>query len=184
MESIKQYALALSFIALLILVKFVVVPVYQWQQETISSNDSLELRLTKSSYALNNKDEMKAALAKTSEKLSKIKSVLFNYQTKSKFQLAQQKKLELLFERHNIDISKVTWQLAVPLPTWQIIRYEVRFDIQGQVADLQKLQVTLDSQSKWYNNDNFNFRLDTRRDNNLGKASGRLSLKLYMQEKP
>jgi len=183
MAALKQHALALSLIALLVLIKFVIIPTLAWQELTISSNQLLQQRLNKSSYALNNEIQMQSDLIEITAQLLKIKAILFNYQSKSRFQLTEQKKLESLFEQHNIEITRLAWKLELPLPQWQVVQHEIRFDIKGLVVDLQKLQATLDSRVQWYNNDDFNFKFDKRRGNKLGKVTGRMTIKLYMKEK-
>ena len=181
MESLKKHSAALTFIAILIVLKFAVMPIYQWQQSTVANNALLDKRLTKSEFAIQNKQEMKAALTQLKKETDKIKEVVFSYQVTNKFQLAQQKRIESAFEDSKIQITNLSWQLPIQLHDWGLIQYEIKLRVNGEVIDMQKLQQNIESGDKWFDTSEFHFRLDKRRENRLGKASGRMSVKLYMQ---
>ncbi|MFT5755299.1 MAG: hypothetical protein ACI9LM_000006 [Alteromonadaceae bacterium] len=182
MDSIKKHYPALFVIALLICVKFVIVPLFDWQNEMITTNALLTKRLVKSSAVIDNQALFQSQLSKMDKQLEKGEQLFFANSPQSLFQLAQQKKLEQLFTQHNMTINGLRWKVPITKKNWRLILNEVRFTFKGSVADLQQLQMTLESQVQWYDNYNFNYTLDERHEKKLGQVSGRMSLKLYMRE--
>jgi hypothetical protein len=183
MESLKKHRLALVFIALLILTKWLIVPLYDWQQSTLASNNALAQRLAKSAYALENQQQTAATLAAQTKLLEQAENALFNYQAANSFQLAQQKVIEGIFATYQMDISRLAWQIPVPLTALPLTEYEMKLRFTGKATALSKLLSTLNSQNQWFTFDDFQFRFDKRRDKRLGEFDGRISIKMYMREK-
>ena len=183
MESLKKHRLALGFIALLILIKWLIVPLYDWQQSTLQSNNTLAQRLAKSAYALKNQQQTAATLVAQTTLLEQAENALFNYQAANSFQLAQQKVIESIFATYQMQISHLDWQIPVPLTSLPLTEYELKLRFTGKASALAKLLSTLNSQDQWFTFDNFQFRFDKRRDKRLGEFDGRMSIKMYMREK-
>jgi hypothetical protein len=183
MESLKKHRLALVFIALLILAKWLIVPLYDWQQSTLASNNALAQRLAKSAYALENQQQTAATLAAQTKLLEQAENALFNYQATNSFQLAQQRLIESIFATYDMQITQLAWQIPVPLTSLPLTEYEMKLRFTGRATALAKLLSTLNSQEQWFTFDNFQFRFDKRRVKRLGGFDGRMSIKLYMREK-
>ena len=183
MGSLKKHRLALGFIALLIVIKWLIVPIYEWQQTTLASNNALVQRLAKSAYALENQGQTAATLATQTTLLEQAENALFTYQAVNSFQLAQQKTIEQFFVNYQMEISRLAWQIPVPLTTVALTEYEMKVRFTGKVTALAKLLSALNSQDKWLSFDDFQFRFDKRRDKRLGEFDGRMSIKMYMRDK-
>jgi hypothetical protein len=183
MESIKQHSTALFLIGLLVIIKFALLPVLQWQENTIASNALLEKRLVKSAYAIANKEQMQSTLTKSSKQLSQLNKTVFNYQATNNFKLAQQKQLESLFEQHKVAITSIVWQAPVPLNQWQLNKFQIQLRVKGTVTAMQKIHAVLESQPQWIATEDYNFRVDKRRQNRLGKLSGRIALNYFVKMK-
>jgi len=182
-QQLNQHSKALLLITVLILMKFIVLPIIQWQETTLTTNTLLEKRLSKSAYAINNKIQMQQVLKQSTVKLSELEQLIYEYQLTNRFRLSQQKQLETLFEEYKIEITNLVWQAPVALTNWQISQHEVKLRIKGSLTNLQKLQAVLESKPQWLANNSFSYRLEKRRKNNLGNFSGRTSLTLYMKNK-
>ncbi|WDE03948.1 hypothetical protein SG34_021635 [Thalassomonas viridans] len=180
-QVIKQYGLLLSVLVFLLLLKFIIVPVYEWQQQTQATNALLSHRLHKSTFALNNRTEIAVQVQEMQKQLSSAGNLFFDYKDENVFQLNQQQWLEQQFERHDISVSNIGWQTAVPLASLGLIQHEVLVSFKGNAFDIQRVQVFFESQGKWIEFVDFNYRFGKRRGDKLSDISGRMSLRLYMQ---
>ena len=182
-QQLQQHSNALLLISALIVVKFIVMPTVEWQDDTLVSNALLEKRLNKSAFAIDKKTQMQQMLAQSTNQLKKIQQLTFDHQATNRFQLNQQKYFEALFEEFQIEITQLVWQAAIPRNQWLLTQYEVKLRIKGALVNLQKLQAALESQPQWFASNSFNYRLEKLRKNNLGKVTGRMSITMYMQQK-
>ncbi|WP_281556604.1 hypothetical protein [Thalassomonas sp. RHCl1] len=181
-QVIKQYGLLLSLLVFLLIVKFIIVPIYEWQQQTQATNALLSHRLQKSTFALDNRNEIARLVQNTQEQLIAAENLFFDYEDENAFQLNQQQWLEKQFELHNIAVSNIGWQTAVPLDSLGLSQHEVQVSFKGNAFDIQKIQVFFESQAKWIEFVDFNYRFGRRRGSKLSDISGRMSLRFHMQE--
>ncbi|REL26110.1 hypothetical protein DXX93_05650 [Thalassotalea euphylliae] len=185
-QQLAQHKYALLLIALLVVAKFIVVPTLAWQDATIENNRLLAKRVQKSEFAVNNQQLATESADKLVNQITLMQGLLFKHQSKSRFQLAEQKKIETLFSEHDIKITRLAWQKMIPTPEWGVTHFELRVDIEGELYDLHRLHVALESQTQWYGVENFNFKLEKLRKReqgiDLGKVTGRMNIKLFMQD--
>ena len=71
-QQLQQHSNALLLISALIVVKFIVMPTVEWQDDTLVSNALLEKRLNKSAFAIDKKTQMQQMLAQSTNQLKKI----------------------------------------------------------------------------------------------------------------
>ncbi len=181
-DSIKKHGLLLTVLTVICIVKFIVVPIYTWQQDIISENLMLEKRLVKSLNALNNLPETERGLIEIEARIAEIQNIIFPFQAENLFQLQQQQSIEKIFDSQTIKISNLGWQLPYRLKEHPIIEHEVNISFSGEVVNLQQLQVMLEQKEQWFNISELNYRFEKKRAKRLGDVNGRMKVKLYMRD--
>ncbi|TMP45687.1 hypothetical protein CWB96_10915 [Pseudoalteromonas citrea] len=186
MKELQQHMTLLLVVISLVMVKFIFMPLYEWQLELQSEISLLNNKVVKSQVAINNASQVEGRQRHIEQRLNEQKALIYSYDETNRFQLARQKWLEKLFLDHEILIHNLGWQPVLALKDFSLLQHEVRVHFESNVVDLQKVQLALERHEKWINNNNFNYRfndLDIEKVG-LGKVSGRASLRFYMEQKP
>ncbi|MFT7008487.1 MAG: hypothetical protein ACJAXJ_003027 [Colwellia sp.] len=168
-------------LGLLLCTKFIFVPIYEWQLQTMSENEFKLKKLNKSNFAINNLEQLSVDLTNMQHKKDSLQSLLFDYAAENVFQLKQQQWLESLFSEKNITLTNVGWQVQVPINNWDMIQHQVKVSFSGKATDVQELHVLLESQSEWVEIIEFNHRFGRKRAEKLGEISGYMTLRFYMR---
>jgi hypothetical protein len=168
-------------LGLLLCSKFIFVPIYEWQLQTMSENEFKLKKLNKSNFAINNLEQLTVDLTNMQLKKDSLQPLLFDYAAENVFQLKQQQWLESLFSEKNITLTNVGWQVQVPLNNWDMIQHQVKVSFSGKATDVQELHVLLESQSEWVEIIEFNHRFGRKRAEKLGEISGYMTLRFYMR---
>ena len=71
-QQLQQHSNALLLISALIVVKFIVMPTVEWQDDTLVSNALLEKRLNKSAFAIDKKTQMHQMLPQSTNQLNQL----------------------------------------------------------------------------------------------------------------
>jgi hypothetical protein len=168
-------------LGLLLCSKFIFVPIYEWQLQTMSENEFKLKKLNKSNFAINNLEQLSVDLTNMQLKKDSLQPLLFDYTAENVFQLKQQQWLESLFSEKNITLTNVGWQVQVPINDWEMIQHQVKISFSGNASDLQQLHALLESQSEWVEIIEFNHRFGRKRAEKLGEISGYMTLRFYMR---
>ena len=182
MESLKQYSLLLSVMAFLLLLKFAVVPLYEWQNEQLQRNMLLQKQLSKAKGAVESLESNQDSLMKTDMRLTMADQLVYPKTDNNAFQLVQQQRLEQLFGQHEIVIESLGWETPVSLPQWQLMQHEVFIRFKGRTDNMRKLHMALESQPQWQDLNWLNYRLRNQSATTLGRVSGGMRLRLYSRE--
>ena len=178
---LKQKQLLL-IVLVLVIVKFAIVPVYEWQNLTISENNSSNLRLVKSNLVIEQLDKMQASVNSMQAKKNDLQTLFFQHKGSNAFQLEQQQWLEKIFESSELEVKNIGWSVPLPRKEWQLIQHGVQVNFSGNIINLIKVKRQIESQEKWIGISKFNFRFDKKRPERLQATSGRITLNFYMRE--
>jgi hypothetical protein len=172
----------LLFILLtLTFIKFVLVPVYEWQNITIAENNSNNLRLVKSTLVIEQLENTQSSVNTMREKKIALQTLFFKHENDNTFQLEQQQWLEKTFESNNLEVRNIGWSVPLPIKEWQLVQHGVQVNFSGNIIDLTKVKRLFESQKKWLEISSFNFRFDKKRPERLQETSGRITLNFYMR---
>ncbi|NTS76912.1 hypothetical protein HR060_08515 [Catenovulum sp. SM1970] len=182
MAELKKYEGLLYVLLALLFLKFVYVPVIEWQDRLIAKNYLEQKKIIKSQFAIDNQALIVASLDKMQQKREVLTELLFDFKKDNVFQLEQQQWLEQVFEKHEVEISNLGWQASESIQRWNVIQHQVDIRFKGKVIDVKKIHLLINSQSKWVDLSEFNFRFSKKRKSNLGQITGRMTLYFYTQE--
>ena len=103
----------LVILALIILTKFAVFPLIDWQDETLVQLNSLNKKIAKSENHINNFAQLESDQKKLRDYLASLKNDIDTYQDISTYQIAKQKEVETLFNESTLAIKSFNWQDSI-----------------------------------------------------------------------
>ncbi|SFC52347.1 hypothetical protein [Pseudoalteromonas denitrificans] len=183
MAEFRKHALLLSFMAVLIVAKFIFVPIFDWQNKQLQSIKLLEKKQQKMTSVLTSKNETNEANTSLIKINSVGESFFFPYQTESAFKLKQQKMLETLVTKHKVQIERIAWQVITVFEDLSVKRYQLQLSIKGKTNQVVELFSAFENNEKLIDIKNFNVSFKGQRENTLGQLSGNLTLQLYVINK-
>lgn len=179
MAVIKQHGLLLSLMAILVIAKFVVVPVIDWQSNIIADIRLLEKKQAKITTVIATQDDNQKIGVKLSNIIAHVDTLFFPYQGESAFKLSQQKMLEALLAKHELKSQNIGWGIITPLDELSAVRYQLQMRFSGSSINVIEFISALESHPQLIDVIDFNLSLKRQRDEYLGTMSGRMTLHLY-----
>jgi len=181
MKELKKHTLSLVMISLLVVIKFILIPVFEWQDGLVSNIQNKNKRLTKINNVLSNNIKTTEDNSQLSENLVKAESFFFPSQSESSFKLAQQQAFEKLMGKHNVKSSNVGWQTTTIINDMELKRYQVNIRFEGALFDVIAMYTELEGLSPWLEIENFNIPMNNKKNDSLGYIKGgRVAVNLYM----
>jgi len=183
MNELKKHALLLSIVALLILVKFAVMPIMQWQDNAVVELRNLQKKLGKVSQVLGSEDKTGEVNQQVAEQLAAAQQLFFAHQSQSAFELAQQQYFEALTEKHNLRSRNFGWQNVSQRDDLALTRFQAAIRIDGKLKDIIALFVELETQTKRIEIVGFNISPKSQSEKSLGRVrSARITIALYVNQ--
>lgn len=181
MADLKKHAILLSLLTILLVAKFVIVPIFTWQEQVLAEINAQEKKLGKTSILLAKEDDFNSLNQKVSDQLKEAEQLFYPYQKSSLFKLEQQKYFEDLIAKHQLTLSNFSWQAESDDKNLQITRYQVRARIKGKVSYLVKLIAALESQQNRIEIVGFNIPMKGQNDNSLGNTkNAHFTIRFYV----
>jgi hypothetical protein len=182
MADLKKHALLLSLMAMLLVAKFIVVPIFAWQQQVVSDIASKQKKLSKVDNLLAEEQSFTLVNRELSEQLGLAEQLFYPYQSSAAFKLAQQQYFEGLVIKHQVDLSTFSWQNMSEDKDLQITRYQVQIKLRGNVSNIVTLITELEAQAQRIEVHNFNISLKGQNQQSLGKTkNARVNLRFYVR---
>jgi len=182
MAELKEHAWLLALLTLLLVAKFIIVPIYQWQDTALSEINLLEKKQGKISKVLKGKDDTTKLKYDLEAALQQTDGLIFPFQADAKFKLNQQKMLESLLSKHNLTIQHVGWQVARSKDSLLLISYPIFIRFSGKTTDVVKFLAAIEMNPQRIGVEEFNFSFKRQSDKALGRINGSVTLMLFMEK--
>ena len=183
MNELKKHRFLLALITLLLVIKFIIVPLMEWQDSMVIDLKAKEKKLAKIEKVLSEQSVVTADREKLELMLDNTEKLFFATQAESVFKLNQQQAFEKLLTKHQITTVNFSWEAKTELTPLKLIRYQIKTRLDGQFENLVSLYVDLENSKPWLQINDFNLSTSGNVDNSLGFVrSGNLTLSLYMQQ--
>jgi hypothetical protein len=184
MEDIKKHAILLSLLAILLIAKFVVVPIFMWQDQILVEIKEQEKKLGKTALLLAKEDGFNRLNQQIEQQLEQAEQLFYPYQTGSAFKLQQQKHFEDLVLEHQLTLSSFSWQANSEDKELQIMRYQVRVRLKGNISRLVSFISALESQKQRVEVYDFNISMKGQNKQSLGRTKNAVfTLRFYVNNK-
>ncbi|MGL1957058.1 MAG: hypothetical protein OCD00_07055 [Colwellia sp.] len=182
MAELKQHAWLLVLLAFLLVAKFIIVPVYQWQDTQLAEISLLERKQGKISSVLKEKNNTAKFKHKLESALQQTDGLFFPFQEDAKFKLNQQKMLESLLSKYNLTVQHVGWQVARSKDSLLLTSYPILIRFSGKTTDAIKFLAAIEMNSQRIGVEEFNFSFKRQSDKALGRINGSVTLMLFMEK--
>jgi len=180
MAELKQYKFLLSLVAVLLLAKFVIVPIYDWQDEKQQNISRLSKKLTKIDSVLSGQSSNHALLDKLRSNTAIASKLFYVFSPEAQFKISQQKHIESMLEKYEIRVSNFGWQPVNKLEQLNALNYQAKLRFTGKTVNLIKAMTFLESQTPYHEISEFNYKIKRQTANNLGTMDARVTLSFYM----
>lgn len=184
MTELKQHTLLLAFITLLLLAKFIIVPIYAWQDQQLADISLLEKKQAKISAVLTAQDKVTQLNKALDSALKQSENLIFPYQEDAKFKLNQQKTLETLLSKFNLTVQHVGWQAVRSKDHSQFTSYPILIRFSGKTDQVVQFLAAAEMNTQRIEVNELNFTLKGQKANALGRITGSITLMLFMEKTP
>lgn len=172
----KHKVMLLVLIGLLI-IRFVLFPIFEWQEKQISLIATKEQKLIKTNNIINRLPQITESLAQLKQSNNNLQTHYFNEKSLNAFKLQQQQRIETLFSQHQLKVTNFNWVVEVPGDEITQIRAKVSF--QGKAKNFAMLQLTIAQLPELLNLLQWDLYIKRMSDNSLGDAHGAIYLTTY-----
>lgn len=179
MEIFKQKPYLLTLLVVLASVKFIVMPILDWQNNKLVELRLSEKRLAKSEYAIANQDKIEPRLASLNEQVGATNSRLFPHQDENTFKLEQQKQLESLIARLGLKVNGIGWLNSTSSDD-AIMRYQMQLNVGGDGVKIPQLFAAIEGGERWISIDDFTVAFRRQGKQYIGESNARITLNYYM----
>jgi hypothetical protein len=180
-EKLSPYRYYLITVSILIVIKFVFMPIIQWQNSLLADIALLKNKSSKIELLLNNQHETEQLLSTYTAVLKPMAHIFNEKRPESDFKLAQQKWLESLMEKHGISIKNTSWQLVSTIESPKVKQFQLKVNFSGKTEDLRRIMQSLESQTPLVYVNDFLINIKKQSKTRLGSVSGSLTLHFYMK---
>lgn len=180
MSELKQHAWLLSIVAILVIAKFFVIPIFDWQNTVLSEITLLEKKQDKISNVLKQQDDNIRANEQLSLIITQVEQLFFPFQTEAAFKLEQQKLLESLLSKHNLASENIGWQATSRVDLLDVIRYTIQIRFTGQSTDIIEFIAALETNKQRIEVVDFNLTLKGQQAKKLGRMNAMITLSFYV----
>jgi len=184
MQELKQHAWLLSLVVLLVIAKFIIMPIFIWQDALLADIRVLTTKQQKISKVLANQHNNQQLAEQLLTSLKPVDALFFPYQSETRFKLSQQKMLEALLAEHNLNVGNVGWQVTTAFEQLNVTRYPINIRFTGKTADTIKFIAAIESNSRHIEISKLNLTLKGQRGEKIGRINGNITLRLFMEQSP
>ena len=176
MQPRNNRKIMIAVLVALLLMRFLVVPVFDWQAGKIAIITSNENQLSKSKQVITRIPLIKSELEIIQLSNAQLKSRYFNESSLNDFKLQLQQQIELLFSQHNMQIKNFNWVAEIPGDVTEE-RASIVFD--GSLKDVTLLQLAIARLPKLFNIGQWSFQVKNMNKNTLGNVRGQMLIIAY-----
>ncbi|MDN3484899.1 GspMb/PilO family protein [Pseudoalteromonas sp. APC 3224] len=186
MFDLKQpkHQLALGALVILIALKFLIVPLFDWQNSQLAQLANLQKRAVKSQNVIVNQSQINQAQQTINAQLKAVNSLFVDYQRESEFKLAMQQQIEQTIANNQLQINTSSWLPSITVASNQLIRHQLRLNLKGKMRDFINFITLLESKTPKAELKSLNINLKGQKSDGLGNMSGSLELAFYMHQAP
>lgn len=167
----------LAAVAILALLRFVGVPLLAWQSNQLDAINQKQSRLTKEQNLAAQVGDLKSATDKLAQYSRNITQHYYRASSVEAFKIKQQRELEALFAKHNVEVKTYNWVDPFPGKPAQL---RVYISFAAESANLAAFQLALAKQKKWIEVVEWKSRFKHTSKTSLGHTDGSMLLAQFV----
>ena len=176
MQPDKKRKLMVGALVVLLIARFILVPIFDWQQEQIVQIAAKEQRLIKTNNIIARLPQINLALAKLKQSNQQQQSRYFSHKTTNAFKLQLQQRIDKIFSQYDLKVTNFNWVAEIAGDITQA-RASISFD--GQTKDFAKLQLAIAQLPELLNVNQWTLHIKRMSASSLGNAKGSIILTAY-----
>ncbi len=180
MNELKKHALALSLIAILIIIKFLFIPIIDWQNEKQSRLALLERKIAKIDVLMQGKEEISNWKNVLEQQLVNLSNDFYAKQDGEKFKRQQQKLIEAEVKAFNLKMNNIGWKTTIDNPVAPLTQYSVSYSFTGQGTEVINYLLSINAADKYSEIAEFNATFARKYPGQIGRLTIRLRRTFYM----
>ncbi|ODB36786.1 hypothetical protein BB427_01880 [Pseudoalteromonas sp. BMB] len=182
MDEIKNKRGLLSILAILLVLRFIIVPVFDWQEQRTAEIKQIEARLEKSSLIVKNQQSLDTAKEELGKRSDTLKLFIYPAANEADFRFQVQKELNEVISRHQLEVKNIGWLTRLEIESAALTRHQVRISVSGKTVNLQALLMEIDSKLNKVFVSEFKSTFKYLTSDSLGLSEATLVLAMYAQQ--
>lgn len=179
MDELKKHQNSLLVILLLIVVKFIFMPIIEWQNDVLNHVALQEKKLAKVERLIVNTELMKNALSKLHAESSVVHGFFYQDQDINTLQRAIQKDIEAKLKSNNIRINSAGWKKEVKKEGSEIVSMKLDLRVQGAADQLTAFFIAYQTMNTKFNISQLNMIFNSNKVHKNGRASANFSFEFF-----
>ncbi|MBQ4849237.1 hypothetical protein [Pseudoalteromonas sp. MMG012] len=176
-KELEQHVLLVSIMLFLIVTKFLLVPVIEWQNSIIASNAILSKKLSKEQSVLKREKNNVELSQLLDEVLLDANKAVFPMAQEVTFKLDTQQLLEQKLTVGGLSLDRISWQPAIFFEDAKLRKYLIDAQVSGDTLKLIEFLVGIDQHAQLGVS---KFNIDVRgATSSLGTSRARITFYLY-----
>lgn len=166
----------LGVLAVLLLARFILVPIFDWQQEQILAIETKQQRLVKTNNIIDRLPQINLALSELEANNLQQQQRYFEHASSNAFKLQLQQEIESVFTEHELKVTNFNWVVEIP---GEISQARAKIAFEGTTANFALLQLAIAQFPKLLNIAQWTLQINRMNNRSLGKVRGSLLLTAY-----
>jgi len=171
MNNNKLLILLLSF---LVIIKFIIFPILDWQNELIAETTQLEKKINKSEAYINDLPKLIEQQETLKNILIKSKSNIETYHDIGRYKINKQREIEQMFRENNVNIKTLNWREDMKTINGFSLKLQLQYS--GRVKDFIALKLAILSLGQSVNLRVFGINISIQGNKSLGFANGNMEI--------
>lgn len=173
--------LLILFLLALLSLKFLLIPMLEWQNDIVWELSQNSKRLSRSLNAINNIQKNEQHLEELENINKKVEALFYPYSDSSSFQLEKQQWLEKMVSELGLTVTNIGWSYVADVVDVPARRYRLDIGLSGPTSKIPELFLVLESQQQWIQVYQFSFSFAGQEGSDLGKVSGNVEVVFFQR---
>lgn len=179
MELLKRQPILLSLLVILLSCRFIVVPIIDWQNQSLEQTQGLQKKQQKTEIAIHREADNQEQLQVLEKQNIDFQALFFIATSETKFKLERQQWLEALLAKHNLKGTNIGWSNSSNVINTEVIKHSLQLRLEGNASDLPKFQYEIESTEQWIEINNFTVFFRKQINLNLGRIRASYQINFY-----
>lgn len=178
----KHHPIKVGLLLSLLLIKFIVLPVFDWQNEQILILHQSQIKLSKTQAILAKESQMKNLIEQISKNIEPIERAFFNAPNELAFKLNLQQQIESTLSRFNLEQKNFSWLNKTHNADLSLTAQAFEVRLTGDSYQLVHLISELEAQDKLFQLLQFNVDFKAQTAVELGRVEGVITFRVFWRE--
>lgn len=180
MEELKNNSLAISLMIILTIIKFIVVPVMDWQNIKISEINLQARKLEKAENLLVHGEELLKTRQNLKLRVLTLKENFYEKQNQNVLQRKIQQTVEQELKALDLKVNTIGWQSKSIVDNTDLTQLRLEYRVEGKTVNVLKYLLNVNMKKNAPDVSILNLLFKTRAKGELGSVSAHIGLSFYM----